>query len=459
MGRSFPFDTSRLVDNWRSVLVAVTVASFGLSIVREFAAPGRPRPGADAAFFQHAGWYITQGAVPYVHIWDIKPPMTHFTTTGLALLSFGNMFALHTLSVLLMTAAGVAIVALVGTLTYCLTDDRVASLTAGLGVLCLGGFHYLASSGFYPKYLAIAFGLGGILLQYRGRPGYSGIVTALAAGYIQHAAVFSVLVLGLAVQHHGREGLRTTLIGMVATTVAVVTPIIAWGAGEAMIVEVVIALFTASEPSGLFSILRRLGKGLVFTGYAGIPVLLGVYGLARVGVRQRHQTWWVVVGAALYGLQIFFFDFDSYPDLFFGLVFVALGLGLLVASLNRRQRRAVVAVVVVVSTISVVFLGGVGIVTNETVYTQSLDDSLASSDTLVHTTVKEVEAAFGARSMRRDTVYAESDIPADRPDIVDLFWSKGIPPSCHYRLSTTEVVWIQRTDGSYTAQTCGEYEW
>ena len=58
------------------------------------------------------------------------------------------MFALHTLTVLLMTAAGVAIVALVGTLTYCLTDDRVVRLTARLGVLCLGGFHFLAESWF-----------------------------------------------------------------------------------------------------------------------------------------------------------------------------------------------------------------------------------------------------------------------------------------------------------------------
>lgn len=457
MSHAYSSSSNLVTENWRLSIVVVAIMSFSLSVVRKFAASGRPQPGADAAFFQHAGWYITQGAIPYIHIWDVKPPMTHFTTTGLALLSFGDMFVLHALSVLLMVTAGVLIVLFVGEIVYTLAEDRVAGLTAGISVLCLGGFHYLPASGFYPKYLAICLGLGGILLQYRARPLYSGVAAALSAGYIQHAAVFSLLIVGLTLQRHGRAGLRRTLFGMVATTAVVVAPILAVGAGEAMIVEAVIVLFTASEPTGVLSIFRRLGKGLVLTGYASIPVLLGVYGLIRTGVQRDHQAWWVVAGGGLYAIQIFFFDFDSYPDLFFGLMFVAIGVGLLVASLDGRRRRAVVAVVIVVATISVVFLGGVGIVANETVYTQSLDDSLESSDTLIHTTVKEVEAIFGARSMRRDSVYTESDIPTDRPDVVELFWSKGIPPSCHYRLSTTEVVWIERTGGSYTAQTCGAY--
>jgi len=446
-----------LMARWRRLLVAVAAVGFGASIVREFAAPGRPTPGTDAAFFQHAGWYITQGAVPYVHIWDVKPPLTHLTTTGLALLSGGDMFLLHTLSVLVMATAGVAVVGLVGALTYRLTDDEVASVAAGLCVLSFGGFHYLAAQGFYPKYLAIALGLTSILLQYRGWPGYSGVAAALSAGYIQHAAVFSILVLGLATQRHGRDGARTTLLGMVTTTAVVVAPMIAWGAGEAMIVEVVLALLVGSEPSGPLELLRRLGKGLVLTGYAGVPILLGAYGLVRVGSRNLRDRWWVVAGGAAYGLQIFLFDFDSYPDLFFGLVFVSMGVGLLVHTLRGRKRQAVVATLVAVVTLSVVFLGGVGVVTNETVYTQSLDDSLASSDTVVHSTVKYVETLFGAEPMRRDSVYDEAEPSSDRVGVMELFWTKGTPTSCHYRLSGTEILWIERTGGSYTAQTCGEW--
>jgi hypothetical protein len=445
----------RILDHWRLVVFVVATTAFTVSAVREFTAPGGPTPGSDAAFFQHAGWYMTQGAIPYVDFWDVKPPVTHFTSAGLALISFGDMYVLHVLAVLLTASAGVAVVALVAMLTHRLTDDRVASVAAAFTVLCLAGFHYNAVQGFRPKFVAIALGLGAVLLQLRGRPGYSGVLAALSAGYIQHGAVFAVLALGLAVQTGNRRTLRSTFLAMVATTVVVVTPIIALGGGEAMITETIVALTVASEPKGLLPILRRLGKGLVLTGYAGIPILLGAVGVARAGYADPSRTGWVVVGTVLYGIQIFFFDFDSYADLFFGLVFVALGVGLLVASLDRPARRTVVAVVVAIMTLSVGWLGGLGVVTNETVYTDSLQDSLETSDTLVHSAVKYVERQFGARSMRRTASASGAGFPDDRPSVVELFWSKGIPESCHYRLSATEIKWIEQTGGSYDARTCG----
>jgi hypothetical protein len=339
--------------------------------------------------------------------------------------------------------------------TYQLTGERVASVTAAFTVLCLAGFHYNAVQGFRPKFLSIVLGLGAVLLQLRKRPGYSGVLAALSAGYIQHGAIFAALALGLAVQEGERRTVWLTLLTMAATTIVVVTPIVALGGGEAMITETIFALTVASEPKGLLPILRRLGKGLILTGYAGIPILFGTVGVAHAGYTNPSQTWWVVVGTALYGLQIFFFDFDSYADLFFGLVFVALGVGLLVASLNRPGRRTVVAVVIAVMTVSVVALGGIGVVTNETVYTDSLEDSLATSDTLLHSTVKYVERQFGAKSMRRIASTTGADLPDDRPNVVELFWSKGIPESCHYRLSVTEIKWIEQTGRSYDALTCG----
>lgn len=445
------------IKNWRIVLTFTAVATFALSVIREFASPGRPTPGTDAAFFEHAGWYMTQGAVPYVHMWDIKPPMTFYTTNGIALLSSGNMYMIHFLSVVLISAAGVAVVALVGELTHQLTDDGTAAVVAGLAVLCLAGFHFSAAQGFYPKYLAISLGLGGILLQYHNQPVYSGLVTALGAGYIQHTAVFAILVLGIAAQRQGRVGVRNTLLAMVMTTAVVVAPLLILGAAEAMVTEVIIATLAPSEPSGILSILRRLGKGLLLTGYAAIPTLLGAYGLIKVGMRNFSEMWWVVGGGGVYAAMLLFVDFDSYPDLFFGLVFVSIGVGLLVASVSVRQRHAIIAVVVVIASISIAFLGGVGVVTNETIYTQSLDDSLASSDTATHTVIKYVERQFNARPLRRDSIHDETEPPDDRLSMSELFWQKGIPSSCHYRLSETELVWVEQTNRSYTAQTCGDY--
>lgn len=86
---------------------------------------------------------------------------------------------------------------------------------------------------------------------------------------------------------------------------------------------------------------------------------------------------------------------------------------------------------------------------------RSLGDSLETSDTLPHSIVKDVERQFGARSVRRTTPAFGTSIPNDRPTVVELFWSKGVPESCRYRLSVTESNWIERAGGSYDARTCG----
>ena len=74
---------------------------------------------------------------------------------------------------------------------------------------------------------------------------------------------------------------------------------------------------------------------------------------------------------------------------------------------------------------------------------------------LVHSAMKYVECQFGAELMRCTASASGADLPAGRLTVVELFWSKSIPESCHYRLSAIEINWIERTGGSYDAKTCG----
>jgi len=444
-------------DNFRYSLVLIAVLSFGISSARMLLSAERPPISIDAAFFQHAGWYITQGAVPYVDIWDINTPLAFEATAFLAFLSGGNMYLLHLLSMAVSVSTGVAIVYLTGTLTYEVTNDKLASLTAGLTLLTLAGFHYLASTGFRPKYPSIAFGLAALLLQFRDRPGYSGCAAAISAGFVQHSAVFAILALGLAIQRGGRKRLTNTILGMLLTTIVVVAPLVIVGAGEAMLVQTVLVPLSGSGSTGLLSIVRRLGKGMILTGFASIPIVLGVYGLFRIGTRDIRKNWWILSGGTIYGIQVFLVDFNSYPDLFFGLVFVAMGLGLLVNTLDEPKRRIIPGVLAIIVLISVVSLGGFGYVTNETVYTKSLDDSLAESDTILHNVVLSAEEYFNARDARGGQM--NPDLPFDRPDLEALYWEKQKPPSCHYRLSAKEIQWIERTGGAYEKENCGQYSW
>lgn len=178
---------------WLVVLGAVAIMTEAISVGRAFLAPGRPPLGADTAFFQHAGWYVTTGAIPYVEIWDVKPPLTIETTTVFALLSGGDMYVLHALAVLFTTGTVVGTVVLVGSITKTMTDSLQAGFLAGLIVLTFPAYHYFAAFGFESKYPSIFFGLLGIYLLFEGRLLLSGLFAAGSAGYWQFGLLFAVL--------------------------------------------------------------------------------------------------------------------------------------------------------------------------------------------------------------------------------------------------------------------------
>ncbi|MUV89436.1 hypothetical protein GJ629_05605 [Halapricum sp. CBA1109] len=73
-----------LAEDWRLWLLGGALFVVCLGTAYKFA----KEPlfiSMDSALFQHAGWYITQGAMPYTDIWDIKPPLIYGVTTLLAL--------------------------------------------------------------------------------------------------------------------------------------------------------------------------------------------------------------------------------------------------------------------------------------------------------------------------------------------------------------------------------------
>ena len=436
---------------WREILLSAAVVAFGSSAARAFLAPGRPSVNIDAALFQHAGWYVTQGAVPYVDIWDIKPPLLIELTTVLAVFSGGNMYILHVLSVFVTASAGIGSIYLIGTLVYELTDDELAGLVAGGTMLSLAGFHWLAATGIRPKYFSVFFGVAGIVFQLRGRSLYSGGAAALSAGFMQHAIVFAVLVLGLAVQSRSRRQVRDVVVGMGVVTMIAVLPIVLLGATEAMLVEVVVIPLQTSQSVGAVEVLRRLAKGLFIVGYAAIPVLIGSYGAVRYSLENRTQWGWITTGTVAYALQVLFVDFDGYPDLFFGLVFVAIGVGLIVNATGKRRATLVSAVVAVVVVISVVSFGGAGVVS-----TPVQDEP---GGTLIYGSVQTVDRLLGIDDPEPSGNITAQQLEAmayGSSEMERIYWTKVRPESCHYRLSGNEVQWIERTNASFDDKKCGQ---
>jgi hypothetical protein len=276
--------------------------------MKNFPQGNKPILNADSAFFQHAGWYMNQGAIPYIHIWDIKPPATYYTTAALARLSIDNMYTIHIFNVILMIISGILIVMFVGELINQITGDNLASVIGGISVLTFGGFHYLASQGFRPKYLAIAFGLFGIILQYRDHPAQSGLISALSAGYVQHAAIFSIITIGIAAQNNERTTIYKTFVGMLIMTVFVIFPIYWFDASYQMVTQVILVPFVATEPFSFIEIIRRVGKLLLYTGYGISIFIIGAYGFTKISINNLIQRWWILFGGVAYTLILFYND-------------------------------------------------------------------------------------------------------------------------------------------------------
>jgi hypothetical protein len=397
----------------------------------------------DAGIFQHIGWYVTQGGRLYVDAWEPKLPLSYETTGILAVLSSGDMYRLHLLSVLLMAGSVCATVGLVVVLVHDITGDDVAAMVAGLSLFLLPGFAVRPAYGFKAKYLLVLCGLLAIYLYTREYPALSGVAAAASVGYWQAAAIFPLIVVGLAIQQRDARALERVVAGGLGFTVVMLAPVfLLWHSASEMVVQVLLVPLRTEERTSLAA---RLIAGVVHFKWASPFVLLGGLGLAHT-VRCcfggsddsiGRPGWWIPVGAAWFAFLIFFVDFETggYTDLIPGLAFVAIGIGIAVAALrDRRQKQYLGSVLALVLVVNVVFLGSVGAVFTPV----DTPDPVPMSD--LETT--DLPQAY--------------DEAEPVPDVRYIYWQQIEPSRCHYRLSVMELRWLDRI-GSTTDSRCVDF--
>jgi hypothetical protein len=415
------------------VLFAVgTELYFFLTITLNFA---RPPMAPDAGIFQHLGWYLTRGGRLYVDAWEPKLPLSYETTGILALLSGGDMYRLHLLSTVLMIAAVCAVVGLVVIFVYDITGDDVAASLAGLSMFLLPGFAVRPAYGFKAKYLLLLCGLLAIYLYTRGYPALSGVAAAASVGYWQAAAIFPLIVVGLAIQQRDTRALERVVAGGLGFTVVMLMPVLLlWYSASEMVVQVFLVPLQTEEHA---SLLARLVAGVVHFKWASPFVLLGGLGLAHTArcwftgsddVVGRTE-WWIPVGAAWFAFLVFFVDFEtgSYTDLVSGLAFIAIGLGIVAATLRHRRHKQYLGIALaVVLVVNVAFLGSVGIV-------------FTAVETPGPVPMSDLETQDPPQA------YDEAEQVSD---VRYVYWQQIEPSTCHYRLSTMELRWLNRIDAT-----------
>jgi len=269
----------------RAGLISVCLGAVALTIgavINEYLKPGRYVLSADSALYQHGGWYMTVGGVPYVDMWDVKPPLAFKVPAVLSLLTGGNPTAQLWLSILAMLIGVVAIIWFTATVITDLTGDQVASVLAATVIVAYPFFFYYAAKGFRPKIFVLAIGLGAIYAAMRGHGFGAGVASGSAAGMWQMGIffipmIFLILAQGEVNTHSWRskKQIRNAIVALTTTTVVVVAPIILQGGLVPMLVEtIVIPLGEGENQTIAFAIV----KGIFLLGFGSISVVVGLVG-------------------------------------------------------------------------------------------------------------------------------------------------------------------------------------
>lgn len=434
--------------------MAATVVVFHLiALVSQLAARSPPPISVDAALFEHAGWYLHEGATIYVDIWDLKPPLAYELPWLFATLTGGSPLGIHALSVLVTTLAGVGFALVLAELVHRATGDAEAALLAGLVALTLPGLVLTPALGFRPKLIAIALGLGALLIR-ETHPAWAGAAVAASAGLWQMAVVFPGIVFAASVVDRWREGLLRHAVGAAGVTALVLLPVVLQGATVAMLVEAVLVPLMTPEP--LHPLLRG-GRAILETRWA-LPILVvGAAGLLAAMPRWRDR-WPLLAIGAWGGLQLLV-DLDGVPDLFLPVAGASLGLGLLAARLEGRPRGVLAAGLGLAVLVSALGPGGFGIVYDP--ITKPAEEQRADP-ALVHAFMQRLHGSDGGGDDGDAGVPAVLE-PVERSrfyggdNMAGIFWNQVTPTPCHYRFSKAEVLWLERTDQTFLSEPCGRW--
>lgn len=396
---------------WRSLIAGQTTLILLSIVTPNFLFPGRPRLNADETLFAYSGWLWAETAkVPYLHLWDVKPPAIHETAALFSLLSGGSPWGIALLSALVMCLLIIGSNVLIGQLVYYHTSNPMAAYIAGTAPLVYRTYYNLAVTGLRPKHFTIFFGLLGVYFYLvEDRWALGGFSTAITAGYWQFGVIFPVVAVVTAYTTRKNE-LKSVVAGGFGATLVVVAPVYlsSPAAFSSMLVEVVGTSVWITEPlqPGV-----RLRKFLRFSSFA-LPVIgLGLFG--SVLAAMKRETAWITVGAGWFFLQVFRLDLDSFPDLLLLVIFAALGIGILIEAVDEKAL-PLYLVLGVVATGFVISLITVATPLTSAPPTESLDA---------------------------------------------LFWNQEITQKCHVRMSGTEQRFIEVIGESVNVSECRYQIW
>jgi hypothetical protein len=363
--------------------------------------------------FLYTGWLLVEGQLVYVHFWDIKPPVIHYTTAILYLLTGGNPLMTHILATSVGAAAMVGSAIMVSALVEVHTNNKKAAFAAASSLLAFPTYYSLAAGGLRPKYLFCFFGLIAMYLYINERFVSAGAFAALSAATYQLGLIFVVIVL-IGAYRDQTDFISTTVsIGIVGFVV--IAPFLLTGELWAMTRQVVlIPILDRSDAQ--VTALTRIQDIIHYLPLGGALTLFGIGGVVVEYISTKNFRWLLAV-IILFLLTALFVDLNGPPDLLQLVTFGAIGLGLMaerlsVVDLNYahgviRGDQAAILLVVIAVVMTIPSLMGVVLEPNATT-----------------------------------------------TQVAELYFDQKHVDRCHIRMSTTEKWWVKASGVQPTRERC-----
>jgi hypothetical protein len=322
------------------LLVLGGVLAMGRPFVRRHGLDA-PLPHTDTVILEYVGWFVARGNTLYLDIWEIKPPLAFLPPYLFAGLTGGNLYALHLLGIATTALAMALTAAFAARVVGTLTDAPLAGLAVGVAFFALPDLLYRPWLGYKAKILVFALGLAGVDRALHERWGTSGLLAGLAVGVWQLGVLFPFVTTGYALRTRSREALKRHLLGGGVALAAILVAVLLYADPEGFLAQVVLGPLALQSERGAFDPGTYV---LFFPGDTGYwATALGAGGVALAFVREEYAPARpLALGGLLMGLIVVFVDFDGLWDVTGPLVFLAAGVGLVVGTLPRRARLAVV---------------------------------------------------------------------------------------------------------------------
>lgn len=385
----------------------------------------------DTSLFHYAGWSLARGNVPYVDIWDVKPPITleYLAVLELLLQDSSLVIIVGSLTTVASITGAVVLITLIIEETV---HNAIVAAISGVTLFTYPGISTIA--GFSPKIVFLVFGLSAIYCSLKDYYKLAGVAGAISAGLWQFAIVYTAAAFIVSWRRGNRKAIKFFVIGVVLVTTIVVLPIVFVGGGVAMFIEVVIVPLTISESIGL---LRPLYVIAVLD-WASVPVITaGIAGFYAIKSSKQIQT---AMGFYLIGwFQVLFLDFDGGGDVYILLSASVILLGISLIHIMKDAdyptrfninifTLAIVIMLIIAPQIASLSAAAIEIVD---IHRQSQSNSESVSGQL------STEAVHG---------YSMDELYLNRIKI----------DSCHIRLSPMEKRWISHTKTSVHDKKCGD---